>query len=175
MEISTKAQATIELLQAKLFSHSAELMLSKVPAEDLPAGFNQNILKQTMEQLARFNREVMRTTEKNGTYLDKTPKREKLINIVTVVDLMARIGHEETPHIYDDLVDMIVGVIDSVFYAQKNRRNIHVGKFRLLIEMIEKELRADVDKVKTPLMYLPNQKQLVWVLGFDGDHEKIEE
>lgn len=143
--------------------------------DTLPQGFNSNILKQTKEQLERFNREVIRTTPKTGTHFDKPPKDEKLRNIVTVVDLLSRVAGEETPHTYGDLVDMIVDFIDTVYYAEGNRKNLNLGKYRALMQFIIKEMRNDVDKVPSSLVYLNNKKKVAMLLDFEGDHEKIEE
>jgi hypothetical protein len=172
---TVKQQELVELFQSKMMALVTRHMLDKVDETQLPEGFNSNILKQTKDQLERFNREVLRTTPKQGTYLDKHPKDGKLTNLATVIDLFARIGYEESFHTYDDLINMFIDTLDLVFYAQRNRKNLHLGKYRTLLGLVEKELDADLNKKQSSFVYLNNKRQLAFVLGAEPEHEKIDE
>lgn len=171
-QITEKEQDLITLFRTKLLFLSGITMLDMI--DELPKGFNSNIIRQTKQQLERFNREVIRTTPKQGTYFDKNPSRDKQLTVANMIDLLARIGYEESSHTYDSVADIALNTLDSVYYFQKNRKTINFGKYRALFELIEKELKADLAGEHTSLIYLKNKKQLALLLDPEVPHEEME-
>lgn len=141
--------------------------------QTLPNGMNRNVLKQTADQLHRCVREVKRTTiPHNPHYLDRNLKEPKILDIATVVDAMARIGLEESPDIYEEFLGLMVDCIDSVFYAQQNRKKMHFGKYRLLFESLSKEIKADVNGQPGQFFYNQHKKELY--IRTDAPHHESE-
>lgn len=136
--------AAIKILRAKNMVGISSLLLSDIDPASLPQEFNRNILRQTTEQLGRFTREVIRTIPNTDSYLSKSFKEAKMLDAVTLLDLIQRIGYEEKGDIYEEFLGLLVDVLDEVFYATKNRKNIHFAKYKLFFRFIAEELHNDV-------------------------------
>lgn len=151
-------QNLLDVLRAKLMvAVAADSIGELAESSQLPAGFNKNVAKQTQEQLQRFNRELIRTAPKcNPNYLTKEPKVEQLNDVATLVELVHRIGAEENNNTYEEFLGIVIDSLWAVWYAQKNRKNLHFGKYKALFKMFADEVKADVNH--TPGQVLFTQK-----------------
>lgn len=149
-------QLTIDIMRGVFASAVAKFCLDVVLAHDkLPEEMNRNVIKETAGQLARYEREVRRAThgKHHKIYLDKNLKSEKLLDMCTVLDTMARVGAEEHTDTYQEFLGLVVDLVDRVFYAQKNRKNIHFGKYKALFKLISEEIRRDVNHEPNQLLF----------------------
>lgn len=153
-----QSQNLLDVLRATLMAAvTAQSIEDLAESNQLPAGFNKNVAKQTQEQLERFRRELIRTSAKSTpTFLTKAPKVEQLNDIATLVELVHRIGAEENHNTYEEFMGIVIDAIWAVFYAQKNRKNLHFGKYKALFKMFSDEVKADVNH--TPGQVLFTQK-----------------
>jgi hypothetical protein len=122
---------------------------------------NLNVVHQTLGQVERFKREIHRTThdKHEKVYFTKNLKPEKLLDMATIIDAMARIGVEEHQGIYDEFLGLVIDLLDSVFYAQKHRRKMHFGKYKALFALISGELKRDVNHQPGQVLFT-NQGEL---------------
>lgn len=151
----------IDMLRTSQFGDITKMFLIILQEyKNLPQGFNRNILQQTIEQLNRFQREVKRTvpiTEEQMYLNGKAPKRDKLIDISTIVDMMVRIGREESNDTHEEFLGLLVDNLDSIFYSQNNRKMMQrFGKYKALFKMIVNEIKADTNKVPGQVMFTNN-------------------
>lgn len=152
--LSGVKQTAIYMLQAVLMMNiSREMIKDLSTSKELPEGMNSNVLRQTLEQMDRFIREVRRTVGKTNTYLDQVPQGDKVIDSLNVLDVLNRIGMEESQAIYDEFLGMVVDLLDSVFYAQKNRKSIYFNKYKAFFQLVSEELRSDVNHQRGQLHF----------------------
>lgn len=83
--------------------------------------------------------------------LEFSPSSDKLFMAATLVEMVARIGVQEGDHYYEEFTDLVVSLLDEVFYAQNARKKLHFGKYKALFELIRTEIRADINR--TPEHY----------------------
>lgn len=171
----TDARAHVTLDQcrvafiASIANHFIRILM-KYPA--LPNGTNRNVIKQTHDQLEKCICEIRRTTVSHEPhYLDRNLKEAKILDIATVIDAVARIGIEEGADRYEEFFGLVVDCIDSVFYAQQNRKNLHFGKYKALFKMLVDEIHADVNGKPGQLLYSGSKKQL-FVRVADADQSE---
>lgn len=119
----------------------------------MPDGFNMNVLTDTIGALSRFEREVYRTIPKTDSSFGKVPRRNRLVDLLTIMDNVQRIGMEEAADKYDEFLGLVIDLLDEVFYAQTNRRKIHFGKYKKLFALIGTELRSDVNGAEGQVLY----------------------
>ena len=155
---TTEQQNLLDVLRATLMvAVTAQSIEELAESNQLPAGFNRNVAKQTQEQLERFNRELIRTSPKVvPNYLTKAPKVTQLNDIATIVELLHRVGVEENQAVYEEFVGIVMDCLWAVFYAQSNRKNLHFGKYKALFKMFTDEVKSDVNH--TPGQVLITQK-----------------
>jgi len=152
---STELQSAIGVLQAML-----QLRIARTLTEDLltdkqvPESVNRNIIRQTLEAIDKLQREVNRTIPKSIPYLENRLHRSKIIDIANVQEMMIRIGVEEKPDVYNEFMGLVVDLLDSVYYAQKHRKNIYLPKYKALFKMIADELKTDVNHERGQVQYL---------------------
>lgn len=169
--LNAETQELINLHRAQLIGKIFNYMISL--ADIIPEEFNERIMDQAVASVERFNREVIRTTNKTNSYFDKTPKDDKLQDIATVVDIIARIGNEEDQSHYDDMLDIIVSTIDLVLYAKENRRTLHIGKVRALFRFVEKALIEDIKRKPSNVEYLKHKHKIAILLDPDEPLQSI--
>lgn len=153
-----QSQNLLDVLRATLMAAvTAQSIGELAESNQLPAGFNRNVAKQTQDQLERFKRELIRTSPKSTpNFLTKAPKLEQLNDIATLIELVHRIGSEENHNTYEEFVGIVLDAIWAVWYAQKNRKNLHFGKYKALFKLFTDEVKADVNH--TPAQVLFTQK-----------------
>jgi len=153
-----KRSMYIDMLRTAQFGDITKMFLVILQEyKSLPADFNRNILQQTIDQLSRFQREVKRCVPppEEQIYLNgKSPKRDKLVDISTVIDMMVRIGKEEQKDTHEEFLGLLVDCLDSVFYSQINRHMMQrFGKYKALFKLIASEIKADVNGEPGQLLY----------------------
>lgn len=138
--------------------HFLEMLLGN---EVLPNGMNRNVLSQTMAQLQRCIREIKRTViPHEPSYLDRNLKKEKILDLATIIDTVARVGIEEAGSKYEEFLGIVIESLDSVYYAQENRKGLHFGKYKALFKMFSDEVKADVNGTRGQMMYSNQSRQL---------------
>ena len=159
LPITETIDANIDLLRSVLIMNISRMLIDKIieRGTQLPESMNSNIPKQTLESMDRYAREVKRAIGKTNTYLDKLPRWEKVIDTVTVFDLLNRIGMEERDDKYEEFFGILVDCIDTVFYAQKHRKNLNFGKFKALFKLFTEEVRSDVNHESGVIQYFKGE------------------
>lgn len=155
---STEAQSAIGVLQAMLLGRIARTFINDLLTDkQLPASVNKNVIRQTIDAIDKLQREVSRSIPKAIPYLENRVSRDKIIDIATVIELMVRVGTEERPAMYEDLMGLMVDGFDNVLYAQKHRKSIYFGKYKALYELISNEIRNDVNKQPSQVQYIQGE------------------
>ncbi len=146
--ITDLEQNTIDLLRSVLMMNIGRALINDLSESNvqLPEGMNRNILKQTVEAMDRYAREIKRTVGKTGTYFDKYPNWEKVTDITTVAELVYRTGIEEGQSMYSEFQGILIDCIDTVFYSQKHRKNMYFAKYKALFNLIAEEIRCDANR-----------------------------
>ena len=154
---------------AAVATHFVRMLLDH---ETLPHGMNRNVLKQTVDQLERCVREVRKTAvPHNPSYLDRNLKQNKVLDIATIVDAVARVGIEDGGEMYEEFQGLVIDVLDAVFYAQQHRRKMHFGKYKALFNLITSEIKADVNGTGGQLFFSPKKELFLRTQAPDHPHE----
>jgi len=108
-----------------------------------------------MESYSKMEKQALLSPViKNGPkWLEKELGKEKLLDVATIIEIMIRIGTEEDDTVYEEFLGLLVENINSVFYAQKNRKNIWFPKYKALFKLIGDELKADTNKLPGQVWY----------------------
>lgn len=143
-----RSQLTRDTLRAVVMGAVTATMIRYVleNKEHLPGTVNMNILRDTVGQLKRFEREIRKGAGETNTYLDNRLNESKMYNIETIVDLMIRIGTEEKTDKYELFCDMMLDCIHAVLYSQEHRRNIYIPKYQALFKLFIEEMKRDTHK-----------------------------
>lgn len=156
--ITDMEQQHIDMLRAALHSNvSLKLIRDLLTDEHLPVGVNRNVIRQTIEHLERFNREIKNNCLPTRTFLSHNPKGHKVYDMATICELMMRIGCEEDTSVYDEFLGLIVDCIDTVYYSQQHRRKIYFGKFKAMFQLITAEMRANVNGEIGQMQYIQGE------------------
>lgn len=160
VQMTTEQQQIVDVLRSNLLSNvDANSLNDLLQSGQLPKGFNKNILQQAIEGLDRVGREVRRTVPKTDQpFLHKVPKAAKLTDIAGVIELLHRIGTEESTHVYDEFLGLLLDSIWSIFYAQEHRKNIHFPKYKALFKLFADEMRADVNRTPSQVLFTTKQE-----------------
>lgn len=155
--ISTEQYSVVDQMRAAFMAGVAKQYIQMlIPQKTLPSGMNRNVLKQTNDQLERFIREVRRTVpEHKPNYMDRNLDENKLLDLATIIDSIARIGIEERSRFYEEFFGLLVDCIDVVFYSQQHRKNIHFPKYKALFQLFVSEMKSDVNKQPGQVFYSP--------------------
>jgi len=154
---------------ASITCHFARLLLEN---GELSKGMNRNVIRQTLDQLERCVREVRRTAvPHNPSYLDRNVKKEKLLDMATIVDLVARVGIEENKDRYEEFLGLVIDCLDEVFYTQSHRRNMHFGKYKALIWLLTDEIKADVNGTPGRVLFTNKRELYLKASATDPSHE----
>lgn len=86
-------------------------------------------------------------------WLTQTLQKDKLFDIATIVELMAKIGYEEKQEEYEEFVGMLTDCLSAILYAQEHRKKIFFPKYKALFELMASELRADTNLQPGQLWY----------------------
>lgn len=103
--------------------------------------------KNALPQMKAFEKKVLdsdRIEDKKA--VKKQLDKETTYDIATVIDLMRVVREEEGSATYEEFMGLIVSLLNSVFYAQSRRKNIHFPKYKALFDMIAQELKQDTDR-----------------------------
>jgi hypothetical protein len=108
----------------------------------------------TVRAVRDFEKTVFSNTPRlEAEWLEKEIQKDKLSDVARIIETTLRIGGEEKAEVYDEFLEMLLDSIDTVFYAQKNRKGIHFGKYRQLFKMFTEEVKFDVNKQKGRLLF----------------------
>lgn len=91
--------------------------------------------------------------------------------ISSLTDLMMRINVEEGQGMYEEVLTMLTKLVNSVLYAQANRKKIYFGKYKAIFELIAEELKADTDK--RPGLFLYHKNELFIRSGINADNQTL--
>lgn len=154
---------------AHIATHFIKILLSH---EKLPNGMNRNVIKQTLDQLDRMVREVRKTAiPHNPHYLDRNLKQNKVLDLATIVDTVARIGIEDGGELYEEFVGLVIDCLDTVFYAQTHRRKLYFGKYKALFHLFTEEVKADVNGTGSQVYLSPTKELFLRTNPTDHKHE----
>ena len=103
--------------------------------------------------LSVFENHAMPRTKAAEQWMRKELAKDKLNDIAQIISLMARIGTEERPEIYEEFLNIVVDCLHAILYAQKQRKVLHFGKYRALFKMFADEVVADVNGVKGQVIF----------------------
>lgn len=90
---------------------------------------------------------------RGNKWLDQELSKDKLRDIATIIEDMTKIGAEENEELYEEFLSLVVDLINAVFYAQTNRKNIHFSKYKALFNVIRDELHADTNRQPGQVWY----------------------
>lgn len=160
-ETTTVEQQLTDALRAKCFAAMSKFYINVLlDSATLLPGMNSNVLKQTVAQLERFEREVYRTAPPHSkTYMDRAVREDKLLDMALIVDVIARIGSEEHRGTYEEFFGITMEMVDKIMYAQNNRKKLHFGKYKALFKLFVDEMKADVNKTPGQVLFT-NQGEL---------------
>lgn len=148
---------TLDLKRAAMMAAIAREFIAMVLSyPKLPEGMNRQIIRDASYHLSRFEREVLRASNRKkipNLYLDKAIHQSKLFDIANLIDATARIGAEEGQSVYEEFMGLIVDTISAVFYSQKHRSKIRFSKYKALFKFITEEVKGDVNGDKPRLLY----------------------
>jgi hypothetical protein len=154
MQTTTPAPSTIkkdvlssDLLRALFFTRISKALMEYTIGEDFSPEM-QSATDQAIRAMGRFEKTVFRepAIKHNAKWLAKELEKDKMLDIAVITEMLARIGVEEKDSIYEEFQSMVISQIDSVFYAEKHRKNIYFSKYKALFKLISDELRRDVNK-----------------------------
>ncbi len=152
---------SVDLKRAVVMTSIARIFLEDVMSRKrLPKQLHPDItgpIRDGMKKLEDVVRS-MNPYKDQKMYLDRTLKQDKLLDIATIVDNMLRINVEENQEVYDEFLGMVTDVINEIFYAQKNRRKAHFGKYRALFKFFTDELHADINRLPPRIMFINKQE-----------------
>lgn len=122
---------------------------------ELLPGTNRNILQQTIGQVARWGREIRRVVQGKTTrsWLEESVNEKRMLDMISILDSANRIGTEEDSRFYGMFLGLVITCFDSVFYAQKHRKNLHLGKYKALFKLISDEIRRDTNREPSQLLF----------------------
>lgn len=140
--------------------------------ERLPNGMNRNVIKQTADQLERFVREVRKTAvPHNPHYLDRNLKKNKILDIATITDLVARVGIENGGDQYEDFLGLVIDCLDAVFYSQTHRYALYFKKYKALFQLFVDEVKADVNGTGAQVYLSPRKELFLRTNPVDHKHD----
>lgn len=128
------------LLQARILKMYMEELLVDSPDPIKNGG------TRVTREIVELERKILNHTDEQFPWLRKELDKDKLWDIASIADLMTRINVEEKEEVYEEFMGMLVKCINTIFYAQKNRKNIYFGKYRALFKLFTDELTADVNQ-----------------------------
>jgi len=154
---------------AHIATHFIRILLKH---EKLPNGMNRNVIKQTADQLERMVREVRKTAIPHEPhYLDRNLKQNKVLDMATMVDAMARIGIEDGGEFYEDFQGLVIDCLDSIFYGQQHRKKMYFPKYKALFQLFISEIQADVNGTGSQVHLSPGKELFLRINPTDRKHE----
>jgi len=167
---SLKELFATDLMRAMFMSRIAMKFLDELLSWDHTPEQVKIHAKSTMESFSKMEKQALLSTAvKSGPkWLEKELGKEKLLDVGAVIETMIRIGVEETDSIYEEFLSLLIECINSVFYAQENRKNIWFPKYKAMIKLIADELKADTNKQKGQLWLRDGE---LWLRTSQPHHE----
>jgi hypothetical protein len=132
---------------ARLYVNSLGDYQQRVPSHIL------NACMRTSREIGELERKILSATPRTGNWLRKEINKDKIMDVASVTELILRLGKEEKPAMYEELLSLIIDVMDTVFYTQKARKNIHFPKYKAMFKMITNELKMDVAGQQGQVIY----------------------
>jgi hypothetical protein len=141
----------------------------KMIQENNPLGIDEDKMADTDRVLLTLIREIKKKTYVLQGYewtdADQSVSPEKLFMISTIAEIIAKIGCKESNRYLEEFTDLVVSLLNEVFYYEQIRKRIFFGKYKALFKMIETELRADANhQANTPFEGQINYKdKSLWI------------
>lgn len=156
MEITPKVKTNGDLLRTLLQVRISKMYMNSLVTENdtdiIPDTIRTGVTRVTRE-IVELERKILNHTDNQFPWLRKEVEKAKLWDIARVNDLMIRIGHEEDQEVYEDFVGMLIECITSIFYSQKTRKKLHLGKYRALFKIFADEVIADSEHRQGQIMH----------------------
>lgn len=116
---------------------------------------DEDKLEDTDRLLHTLIKEIKRRVPEvtGAEWLEANPSPDKLFAAATIVEMISKIGVQENEFVYEEFLDMVVSLLDVIFYGQKQRKRIHFSKYKALFELIRNEFKADVNGQPGQLEY----------------------
>lgn len=130
------------LLHIRVAKQYATELLSKNP--DANVSIKTGVFR-TVREINELERKILNKTDNQFPWLRKEVEKDKLWDIGLIVDLITRIGHEESEERYEEFLGLLTDTISTVFYMQTNRSNINFEKYKALFKLITDEIKADTN------------------------------
>lgn len=144
IQVQLPAQKKGDLLRTLLQSRILKMYMEEL-LEDAPDTIKNAGVRVTRE-IVELERKILNHTDDQFPWLRKELDKKKLWDIAAVADIMTRINVEEKEEVYEEFMGMLIHCINTIFYAQQNRKTIHFGKYRALFKLFVDELHADVNQ-----------------------------
>lgn len=143
-----------DYLMALMHARIAQIFCDSIQdyQERVPASIHNSCIRVSRE-VADLQRKILNMTPGNGNWLRKEIKKDKMLDIANATELILRLGKEENPETYEEFLSLLIDCLDTVLYTQSNRRNIHFGKYKALFKLITSELKLDVAKQPSQVVY----------------------
>lgn len=156
----------------RLLFHARITRRSIVQMHKDSTGDMKQIVERMDESIERYEQAVLETLPRsNAKWLENELEKDKLFDVASLIELTARIGSEENTEKYDEFLALVVDLLENVFYAQKNRKNIHFGKYKALFKLIGDELRRDTNREASQLWFRDGK---LWMCAMVPDCKPVE-
>lgn len=141
------AGAVLDLLRTVFHLKITRYHIKMVMENNL-VGIDEDKMEDTDRVMLTLIREIKRKVPQviGSEWLEADASSDKLFMAATLVEMVARIGVQEGDHYYEEFTDLVVSLLDEVFYAQNARKKLHFGKYKALFELIRTEIRADINR-----------------------------
>lgn len=145
-ESGTNNRRASDLLTTSLFARMTTIWLGYSLKHELPPEVKKKCYH-LKEAVGQYRAIVKKNVEVTGgiDFFQGMLDDEVLYNLSLLIEAEVRIAAEENSAAYLEFCNMLNGLLDSVFFSQKNRQRISFSKYKALFKLISDELKADVE------------------------------
>lgn len=159
ISVQTPSQEATEILEndylmalmhariAKIYTDSLMDYRERIPETVLNSCFK------VCREINDLERKILNAVPRNGNWLRKEINKDKMLDIANATELILRIGKEENMARYEEFLSLLIDCLDTVLYTQKNRGNISFYKYKALFKLITSELKLDVAKQPSQVIF----------------------
>ncbi len=78
---------------------------------------------------------------------------DTMMDAAALIELISEIGNDHDKQEYADMLNLITNSIQSIVYAQRNGKKLHVGKYKALTRLIADEIKRDTNREPSMVLF----------------------